>query len=876
MKSNALPTVVTCPICRARDRLRIYHDTVEGGEWAHCRECGFAGDMIAIAAATWKLGIKPTLRKLARYDEISSALGSVEAAQNYQEDYVEPRRRVNKFWAKCQHTHVEGSTADLRMLQRRFGANEVRDDWVEKAGRFLGSCFKKDADSCFNPQRFKAWADGPSQGTYSSAIFRGPKWNELLAVPFWDFPGRICGFLFIGREARPDSDWVYKGIPSAAHEAGLAMLPALQMGAHKQLGHLKFVFTDVDLALRFHVRHLRDTRRPLPLAASWDNEKFCTQKVWEWFKARHLIFWGTDRLAAIAQAKMAGGNAKVSMLNVTRTELHTNMRNYSPAEWLVRMSKQAVPWAAALRTYLSDLHESEIETALIRLNLMGRDLTDFVKGCDGDLKRRMAFIHEHRTFAARVKFENKWVFEKADGWYLEKGGDRISNAIVRVERVLTTQDKRSYYQGVVKFNGESHPFTEKATTLDRGMLNWMQGFLRDHVKAGVPEFYPSWNRKSFQLAIAFHTPDYAQGIEIIGWDSINRQFNFPKFSICPGGEVTTDFACLFDHDRVPARDVPPPGPFPRRHLDTLSERNDETQIVWATAACVAANILAPAVNRNHVPTLLDGEGAQGIGVQAAERLGCPTAFVQSRNDVPTSVASSRGSHCWPMMVMPSGGMKPGSWIDQEQMQNCILMLSWPTTRVLAMRGRANIIAQHRKLGSMQLTHHAAPYILANYLQDLYRRGIFLPDEHPDLARDVLDDMTDWFARQGGNREAVEAAIRILHTPSTRPARDHFSELVFRLYEDGALTFSRASFEDSKTAKSAIVQVEGDRELVWIAQDPFSDAVRNAGGLLPDVLLVTKSLDEGGILVSEPDYRNERGWLVSGKWWENQLLKWRSA
>ncbi len=83
----------------------------------------------------------------------------------------------------------------------------------------------------------------------------------------------------------------------------------------------------------------------------------------------------------------------------------------------------------------------------------------------------------------------------------------------------------------------------------------------------------------------------------MGWDQLNRQFNFPQFAIRPGGEITTDFSCLFDNDMLPARDLPPPGMFPRKHIDDLSERNDETQIFWATAACVAANIVTGAVNR---------------------------------------------------------------------------------------------------------------------------------------------------------------------------------------------------------------------------------------------------------------------------------------
>lgn len=832
--------------------------------------------MIALAAATWKLGIKQTLGRLSRDEGISTAIGAAGAAADYIEAYDKPRNRINKFWAKCRRTHVMGETSGLRMLQRRFNACDSTEMWNERAGQFMGSCFKPEVDRCFHPKRVESWAEtsGKRTGTYSSNIFRGPKWNELLTVPFWDLPGRICGFLYIGREARAGKDWVFKGTLDSIHEGGLAMLPALMRGEHRVLGHTKFVMTDPELAIKLQIKHMKDTTRPLPLGATWDDGYTLSERIWKWFKAKDLVFWGTDLLKTVYQARMAQG--RVSLLTVTSRELETNMWNYTPVVWLQRMEAKAVSWQEALEHYITPLNETDIEEVFLRLNLQGKELAAFIEGCQHELRERLRYINEHRVFAAKVKFEGKWVFEKADGWYLEKGGDRISNAIIKIEQVLTTLDQKSYYRGHIKFEGQNYQFTEKAATLDRGMLVWAQGYLRDVVKAGVSEFYPSWNKKSLQLAITFTTPTYAQGVEIIGWDQANHQFNFPKFAILPGGDVTDDFACLFDHETVPARELPVPSKLPVKHRDTLSEQNDETQIFWATAACVAANIIAPAVNRNPVPILLDGEGAMGVGMSAAVRLGCVETPLQSRNDVASGLKATLGPHQWPLAVVPSGGLRPGNWLDSEYAQNALFQLPWATNRVLAMRGRSNVITHDRKLGSMQLAHHAATYVLPNYLQDLYRRNLILAEDQPDLAGNVLDDMTDWFAKQGGNREAVEAAHRILHTPGTKPARAWFAELVFKLYEEGALTHSRSSFTDAKSTRSAIVQVDDPQKpLVWVSQDRFSDAVKAAGSLPPDLLLVTKSLADVGVLVSEPDFREEQGWLLPESWWNKKLSEWRS-
>ena len=65
VKSNALPAIATCPLCHTESQLRVVLDAVTGGEWAYCLTCKFSGDMIALAARAWKLGIPATLRRLA-------------------------------------------------------------------------------------------------------------------------------------------------------------------------------------------------------------------------------------------------------------------------------------------------------------------------------------------------------------------------------------------------------------------------------------------------------------------------------------------------------------------------------------------------------------------------------------------------------------------------------------------------------------------------------------------------------------------------------------------------------------------------------------------------------------------------------------------
>jgi len=47
-------------------------------------------------------------------------------------------------------------------------------------------------------------------------------------------------------------------------------------------------------------------------------------------------------------------------------------------------------------------------------------------------------------------------------------------------------------------------------------------------------------------------------------------------------------------------------------------------------------------------------------------------------------------------------------------------------------------------------------------------------------------------------------------------------------------------------------------------------VRDRGRLPPDMLLITRSLQEEKVLLDEVQYRGERGWLVAEDWWNKQL------
>lgn len=823
--------------------------------------------MIALAGASWKLGIKPTLQKLARIGQFSAVLAADDSIQAY-EEFAAKVAGVHQFWTDSQQRHLLQDSEELRNQQRRYHDETPSQDWLRRTAAFMGAASKMDIEACVQPKRVNNWANYKTEGGYASMHFRGKGWKNLLVIPYWDLPGRICGFLCIGREGRCYEDWHYVKTTAWSREAGLGMLPMLLQGDHKKLGNTKFIFTDPEVTLRFHVKNTHVTSAHLPLACTWSSPNSTTRDVWSWFNRDNLIFWGPDQLLTLKQAKQANG--RVSLYDVDYANILQNTGNLSPVERLSRMKMLSVPWQSALHAYISDESDLRVEEALLELELVGRHLADFIATCPLDIQERLSQFMPGNRVCKQVIFESRNIIEREDGWYLQKTNEQLCNGIVRIEQVLTTESRKSYNQGVIIFNGKEYPFTAPAKDMDRGMFEWVRNYLRDEVKAGIFEYYPSWNVRSVHLALKFHTPETTSGVDIIGWDETNHQFNFPKFSIRAGGEISTDFTCLYNRLRVPGRQLAIPDKIPRNEIQVLTECNPETAIVWATAACIIANLIAPAVNRNHAPILLNGEGAQSIGEDAAGLLGCLSVRLNNASERLEALRDTFGAYRWPVVISAKSSLQPDRWLEEPEAANCLFTFNDYTNLILAMRGQYNIISQSRRLGSLQLCQAAAPYIIPNYLRDFYIRSLYLPDRHKNLAINVLDDMSEWFKHLSGSNLAIRAARRLVETPQCTAVHVHFCKLVAKLRDKGLLRYGDTDFENTGRNHAAILRVAKEDPLLWISQDRFSEAATTAGYLPPDILLISNDLANANVLLDESTIKKERGWLLPAEWFESQI------
>jgi hypothetical protein len=62
VRTHSLPQLA---ICR-KGGMQIYHDHIDNGVWYCCRVCNRSGDLIELAARTWKLDLPQAITQLAR------------------------------------------------------------------------------------------------------------------------------------------------------------------------------------------------------------------------------------------------------------------------------------------------------------------------------------------------------------------------------------------------------------------------------------------------------------------------------------------------------------------------------------------------------------------------------------------------------------------------------------------------------------------------------------------------------------------------------------------------------------------------------------------------------------------------------------------
>jgi len=859
VKGNVLPATLQCPLCSKR-ALDVYQDSACGGQWFYCRGCHATGDMIELICSVWKVNTTTALHKVKEAGlDLPVTLLTDEAIADYHRRTTEPRRRVRAYWKACQEHFLDAGSGSVRSLQHLLGVHVSELTWLRPDSLFVGSASAKDTVACLRTAEKQL-----------SRVFPGKGWHDVLVIPFYDLPGRICAFQFIGRKGEYPEDFIFRPAPEFAYpspkqgksEAGVALAGTIGK-ADPVFGSTVFALDNPHLATLLQLRSLRTNMRTLPIVAIYSDDNYHTERVWEWLPAEDVIAWSPrihDRLFAHARE----ANASISTYKLPEMSIDDNLNHKPVTEWLTSIKKKSKLWEVATRQQLLRLPPNRIEELFTEMGFNDADRRKFIESCSEELQEKIRKIYEARPTVRRVHYGKHIVCESEGCWWVDDAKQsKIANAIVRIEKTLRASNGRSYYQGVVLFDGKKVEFLERTDRLDRNLWVWCREYLRD-TGVGIPNFTKSWEKDAFQLSTLFCTPKIVKGVDTVGWDEERRQFNFPQFAISGSGELLSDYVCLFRGPVTPGENLPPPTNFTKDEVEILGDDNDESRIFWALAAGVAFNIVAPAINMLPCGVLLDGDGAQAIGKMAASYLGCP--------EMPkmTPRLMEQQQHNWPTVIEMSDYMlqQHQAWLMSPTRNNAVLMISSPACRVLGIRQHWNIIRCRRKLGSMQLLNRLASRVLPAYIEDLCSRRLYYEHLAENGIETILRDMANWFLRaRQGNSHTILSALDLMELPGTYPAWRHFVELLYELVTRGRLGTLWEGF-DSRDTKSILFDRENQR--AWLPQRQIVDGIEAVAGISPDTLLITKTLEDSDVLLEERKHAGHLGWVLRSDWLEKQF------
>lgn len=361
-------------------------------------------------------------------------------------------RHYAKFWDKARAYYPTSRATALHVARRRhaFELDASPERWAVGPGLLVGAADAKEAQDVFYPNT----AEG------RPAFLTGRNWDEVVVASWYDLPGSICAFSFIGRNADPVDDVAWRRTSLRRTEAGLLGLPSVH--AAPDNGTV-LAIDDWLLSLHVQFRVFRESLHPAPLVV-WRDDGVCrTATAWRSLGNKRVVFWamtgpehspGRDSVGItptlIRQAsEIDGWISMAGSVGTTRPEIYKWLR-YNPGNQVVDMvARTAMPWHEALRRWAAVSRPGEVQDLIAGLERIKADTSMILRYLGG--------VAPLTKPVRQVTYGSKTLIERQDRWLLQKrdGEKEISSAVLKLTHVITDKSTGDiFYRGEVRSNNK--------------------------------------------------------------------------------------------------------------------------------------------------------------------------------------------------------------------------------------------------------------------------------------------------------------------------------------------------------------------------------------------------------------------------------------
>lgn len=823
--------------------------------------------MIELAAAVWKADVRVAANRLCNAGKLHLHASQLDShVEGYASQFVRYRRKVNDFWKACQNGRLVAESGELRALMSNLGIDpDVNlDQWRQHAGMFAGACHRRDAEDGLRV------SDDPRQSrSYDNSSktrsFVGNGWADMLVVPAWDLPGRIRAFVFIGRQGRPEDIIVRPVIGntgSRVKELGIALLPAAADA------ETVVVIEDIVEALKKQHKQLRDGGKPLPLVVRLKHKDRAT-RTYEGLDGARPVFWGLRATTELIGLARSTGGRVCTEAGVNDT-VSKHLSRFEGKVWVERAIARSKDWMAGLEERQKAVGESEGQAEVAAMSL-NADERNEIRGRDDLPTTQSRLARAETANGLSVQIGGNLFTESRDG--IRRNGEQMVNARLRIDEVVTVGEQ-VYYKGSIGIRDEVIPFLEPEARVEGKTLAWMRAKVMAAGK-GVVVYSRGFGTQVTQIAMQLHPPRHVRGAERIGWQADPPGFVFSEFVATRDGFVTEGGYPLRDETTPTLACVPEP--LSAADWAALTEDGPPQALLWAVAASVAADVLAPAYGLQTSAVGLVGPSA-ALAARMACWLGCASYqqpyYHTSATRRAFDLTAEEARHGWPV-VMPAqanAAMAFRTWAGSGGTRNSIWQASWYESRVGVLTGDYTRVEADATGDAGPLQRPAAK-LVPNFLRFMLGRNLRLPEGGP-LADRVLLAMGEWVAAEAYDATVTRKAHALLDAAAPYAGRaDHmtraFGELIARLTQDGDLVGSRMLNRSSRKKVPAVVRT-GDS--VWLAKAGLYRALFERGLPAPDDQALNNALAESGALLAQEERMDPpvTGWVFSADWWDSQL------
>lgn len=859
-----LPTRTTCTCGQT---LKIYQDRLLGGAWFVCRNCDFAGDGVELAARTWQLAPDAALLRLSQFMAIPDKQLAPHELECYVQEQIGYRRHIRRFWQTLRTRRPHSSTTQMTLL-RKLGANPCdmdADVQFERYSQFMGYTSRNELEEVF----------GGTTGPVRQ--FRGRNWGDLLAFPFQDLPGRIVGFLCVGRDGEA-ADWAYRpvvygnpvtnqwGPAYAGIHAGFGMLDLCLRA--QPIDEKVCVVHDPAAAIRLQFRQLRQSTRPLPIVIGWQG-RWHSEHIRDVFPTRKLVHWSPHQLdKAIWLA--ARTDSDVSLAEPRQSDMTLYLNRLEPEVLLRRCINKARPWQDVLETQLASGTAEANEELLLRLNLPAEALTTFLTTLPAVVQRQCQLVTKRLEIPSAAVIGHRHIVEQDGQWIDQRTEVVLCNAALKIEQITTDQQTgKLFYSGHVGFKGHNLPFLMSEHDA-RTPLMWMERFLANH-GLGPLHYVPNLGNSVLTASKLLYKPQIVSGLGVTGWSTQHNAFLFPGRQLSANGKLVDAPAQLWSPDT--------PGHRLRFHaipvatIDRLSEQSLGVSTLWATLVSILQCAIAPALRRRVRHTAIVGQVTGDMAFRVAEACGCKVYNL--RGWVATyleRINRDASLHNWPQYVRCHWGrMQESPQLHNSLPAGTLVETSPPCAAALKLLDHWNILEAPDALYRAEELLDGVDTLIPAYLQDLTIRRLRLPQGELEPA--LFSDLQVWWKRIGGNAAGLLGAIPLLITPhSSPPLASRLGDLLARLYLEGHMGLHRDQDTIPRTATMLSLLPRGE---LHIPKTGLNRALLKYIHQPLDLALVQLILQGNGLLIADRTHGEEPGWIVPWPWLEARLRAQKS-